>query len=77
VSTMSASEVVSLMDEILPLLHMDIPAAVIARLALHAGKFLNTEAQQLQVPEKNQEDDGSIACDFAAEAARIRSFLAQ
>ena len=77
VSTMSASEVVSLMDEILPLLHMDIPAAVIARLALHAGKFLNTEAQQLQVPEKNQEDDGSIACDFAAETARIRSFLAQ
>ena len=77
VSTMNAAEVVLLMDEVLPLLHMDIPASVIAVLALHAGMFLNTEVQQLQVPEKNQEADGSIACNFGAEAERIKAFLAQ
>ncbi|MBO7423839.1 MAG: LCP family protein [Oscillospiraceae bacterium] len=77
VSTMNAAEVVLLMDEVLPLLHMDIPASVIAVLALHAGKYLNTEVQQLQVPEKNQEVDGSIACNFGAEAERIKVFLAQ
>ncbi|MBQ8075691.1 MAG: LCP family protein [Oscillospiraceae bacterium] len=77
VSTMRVTEVVSLLDEVLPLLHMDIPATVIAKLALHAGKFLHAETQQLQVPEKNQASDGSIVCDFAAESDKIKTFLAQ
>ena len=77
VSAMRVTEVVSLLDDVLPLLHMNIPASVIAKLALHAGKFLNAETQQLQVPEKNQASDGSIACDFVAESARIKTFLAQ
>ena len=74
---MGVIEAVSAMDRVLPLIHMDISPIVLAKIALHAGQFLNTEIQQLQVPEKNQDEDGYIACDFMKESVRISEFLAE
>lgn len=76
-SSMGVIEAVSAMDRVLPLIHMDISPIVLAKITLHAGQFLNTEIQQLQVPEKNQDEDGYIACDFMKESERISEFLAE
>ena len=73
--TLNLKEAVSLMDQIVPLVHTNLSASSCASIVLHAKRFLNGTIEQLQVPEKNQNPDGSISCNFPEQAERIRNFI--
>ena len=73
--TLSLREAVSVMDKIVPLVHTNLSASACSSIVLHAKRFLNGEITQLQVPEKNQNPDGSITCNFPEQAERIRKFI--
>lgn len=70
VKDMNLSELNSLAETILPLIHTDLSKAEITSILLNAPKFLGATAEQMAVPDNNNQN-----CDFQYETDRLREFI--
>ena len=70
VKDMNLSELNSLAETILPLIHTDLSKAEITSILLNAPKFLGATAEQMVVPDHNNQN-----CDFQYETDRLRDFI--
>ena len=70
VKDMNLSELSGLAETILPLIHTDLSKAEITSILLSAPKFLGATAQQMAVPDNNNQN-----CDFQYETDRLRAFI--
>lgn len=76
-ASLSATEIISLIATVLPLVNTNLSAKQIARITFNVKKFIDsTDAiQEIQIPEKNRTESGGIACDFDSEAIRLKEFI--
>lgn len=70
VSTMSLSEIDELSKVVLPLVHTNLTKSEIASLLFYVPKFLGAHAEQMAVPDHNDQN-----CDFQYESERLRLFI--
>ena len=70
VKDMNLAELNSLAETILPLIHTDLSKAEITSILLSAPKFLGGTAEQMAVPDHNNQ-----LCDFQYETDRLRAFI--
>ena len=70
VKDMSLTELNSLAEEVLPLIHTDLSKGEITSLLMSAPKFLGVTAEQMAVPDHNDQN-----CDFQYESERLNNFL--
>ena len=70
VRNMNLAELNALAETVLPLIHTDLSKAEITSLLLSAPKFLGSTAEQMAVPDNNNQN-----CDFQYETDRLRAFL--
>ena len=70
VKNMSVTELDRLSQTILPLIHTDLSKSEITSILLNAPKFLGVTAEQMTVPDNNDQH-----CDFQYESERLKDFL--
>lgn len=70
VKNMSVTELDRLSQQVLPLIHTDLSKAEITSILLNATKFLGVTAEQMTVPDNNDQH-----CDFQYESERLKNFL--
>ena len=70
VKGMSLSEIDQLAQTVLPLIHTDLSKTEITSILMSAPKFLGVTAEQMTVPDNNDQH-----CDFQYEAERLQAFL--
>lgn len=70
VKGMNLSELDRLSQKVLPLIHTDLSKGEITSLLMNATKFLGVQAEQMAVPDHNDQ-----YCDFQYEADRLHDFL--
>ena len=71
---MSPGKMMSLAEEILPLIHTNLSKEEVTKLILKLPVLLRGEVSQLQVPDKNGHE-GTIRCIPDYEAKKIANFL--
>ena len=70
VKDMSIVELDQLSQTVLPLIHTDLSKSEITSILINATKFLGVTAEQMTVPDNNNQQ-----CDFQYESERLQAFL--
>ncbi len=70
VKNMNVTELDQLSQQVLPLIHTDLSKAEITSILLNATKFLGVTAEQMTVPDNNDQH-----CDFQYESERLKNYL--